>query len=369
MLPGSSMVLAGAPNPAFLPTAFNVSANATIDGATLNAAAGVVSDTGDVVVEGGATVTALQTSVDVFGSGTGTLTLTGSLTTWHDITNAIAAGTGTFTTGGMFLSGIGAELIVSDAAALTEGGAATVGVGSSATIESGGVWTIGTGLNIGYQSDTTVAVLSGGTIDDTGSYDLIGGSSDETSTATVDGTGSMWDTSGLLTIGGSGTGDLTVSNDAVVSAASLVVGQQQGADGTLTIESGGIVDATGDGFGAIQVGAVAGSTGTVYVDAGSTLEVTGAADPNNYVLSIGQSGMSGSIAAASGAVYVSGTGALLTTNDNPASVGSSGTGALSVTDGATAQFGVSPDSSAADAALAVGRSSSSSGIVTHWRWK
>ena len=78
-------------------------------------------------------------------------------------------------------------------------------------------------------------------------------------------TRSTWSTSGAFIVGNSGSGRLTVSNYAEVSAAVyFAVGQLNGSIGRATIESGGIVVSTGQ----IIVGNTAGSDGVVYVQGG-----------------------------------------------------------------------------------------------------
>ena len=87
------------------------------------------------------------------------------------------------------------------------------------------------------------------------------------------------------------------------------------------------------------VGQNAGSTGTLQILNGGTAKST-QAPGNNQVFQIGNNGTSGTLAAASGNVLVSGAGSLLNLNGNGFAVGNVGVGDLTVAAGATVEAGV-----------------------------
>ena len=190
---------------------------------------------------------------------------------------------------------------------------------------------------------------------------------------------------GYLTVGGGaatsvlagGVGSLTIESNAAMTVDSgASVGQAAGSQGTVAVSSGGswTVDGNGlivgqSGTGSLTVGAATGtstvsvdgpiyvgqdtdSSGTVTINAGGTLEDTEPSQSANYLVQIGYMG--------TGAVTVSGTGALLNTNVNPTTIGWAGTGSLTVSDGGTVDVGT-PDSS--NAGLSLGRGGTGSVTV------
>jgi T5SS/PEP-CTERM-associated repeat protein len=78
--------------------------------------------------------------------------------------------------------------------------------------------------------DGKLTVQDGGTVESDGSLDIVGHISD--GAVTIDGTGSLWKSLGIITVGGSGAGTLTVENAGTVSSKGTsysAVGQSAGA--------------------------------------------------------------------------------------------------------------------------------------------
>ncbi len=340
----------------YIPLAAIIDGNADINGGTFNASSGEVDISGQVTAEAGATASALITTVEAGGSLAGTLTVEGPATSWSNVASSvpIVENGGTYSTGGLGIVGAGAELIAKDSATVNQ---AYVGIGDggSANISSGA--TVDGPFTDIYDGGSLTITDANTAWSDTASGNYL--------SFLLSGAGSTLTLSDDATLTDAGFAYIGDACAATVEAGGVwTVASGLSVGGTLTIETGGTVDVTG---GAIAVGDYAGSSGIVYVDAGSTLEATGTSTPTIYELAIGANGSStlnGTVTpAATDTIYVSGTGALLTTDGNPASVGSGGTGTLSVTGGATAIFGVTPDSSSANAALAVGNTGNGNVIV------
>ncbi len=101
--------------------------------------------------------------------------------------------------------------------------------------------------------------------------------------------------------------------------------------GALTIGSGATIATPG---GVIDVGANAGNVVTLAISGGGLLEETAADSPSSYIMNIGVAGASGSLAAASASVLVTGTGSLLDLAFNGIEIGNSGgSGSVTVSQG------------------------------------
>lgn len=114
----------------------------------------------------------------------------------------------------------------------------------------------------------TLAIANGGSI--TTGAGIIGNSVGSSGTVTVAGQGSSWaTTSSRITVGGSGTGTLAISDGGQVSGSSVTVGQNSGSTGTVTVTG---ADSLWTVFGSITVGGQ--GTGTVTVADGGTVTTT-----------------------------------------------------------------------------------------------
>lgn len=263
-------------------------------------------------VEGGGTpaqmtVTASGTVSDtssVLNSGPtsfGSLTLTGSGTSWTDAGDP----TDTLTTRGYMLvgyNGIGgaapyagaASLTIGNGATLTEAAYANIGQSANsagiANVVSGGVWHIGlaTGgyLDVGFYGAGTLDISAGGTV-------AVGG------VGTFVSNGSTY-TGGGIGIGhrGGSSGALNVTGGVLTSGAGIGVGE--GGVGELTVSSGGAVTVTAGGIG---VGLSAAVPGAVFVSgAGSEITTTG----TRGGIAVGKAGPGSMTIADGGAVTIAG---------------------------------------------------------------
>jgi T5SS/PEP-CTERM-associated repeat protein len=235
----------------------------------------------------------------------GSLTLTGTGTTWTDAGDPAD----TNTTRGYMLVGNNAaspntpaapfagaaQLLVENGASLTEATYARIGNSAdsagNATITSGAIWTIGSSvtggfLNVGNAGSGTLTVSAGATVDvksGTGTFSSngttftglgIGVANDAGSSGaiTVDGSTSLLETLDSMGVGRVGQGELIIQNSgsvAIGNGGTNGIGVGNSGQGTLLIQSGGKLSA--DGLGIAQD---VGGTGTVTVTgSGSTLTV------------------------------------------------------------------------------------------------
>lgn len=300
----------GAPNPATINAAGAVARKVTLgsgagQSGTLNVAGGALSGvttltvgdygSGTVAISGGGTLGAntVYLAVDPGGSGTATVSGSGSKLT----TNSLYAGMD---------AGASAHVTVQDgaqlSATLTVLGYYDATAAGTLTVTGG---TAGTGsLTVGERGKGTFT-LNGGATGTSGSVTL-GSNATGTGIVNVSGSGTTWAT-GTLTVGTTGAGTLTISdgakvtstqnntliapafigdsatvtgtgskwtitgNPAGMSQAVLVIGSKAGATGSLTVADGGKAEiaATASGtngnFQQIRMGLSAGSTGVLKV--------------------------------------------------------------------------------------------------------
>jgi T5SS/PEP-CTERM-associated repeat protein len=271
--------------------------------------------------------------------------------TFDDATLASAAATLSVGAGYSALAAAGASLTLQDGSSATVLGA-VIGQGASGTLTVTGSSTF-----------STVANASLNTTSGTSGYLTIGQQS-TTSNGTTDGNGTLIVTSNGTVNVGSGfiigldqgsIGSATIASGGTISAQGgyTTIGAEGGSFGSLVVSSGGTFSL---GANSIAVGNQAGSVGSLTVSSGGTFTVTEAPQAANYVLEIGENATSGVFVNASGTVTVTGSGALLTTNDNPIAVGLGGTGVLNVLSGGTVSAGTTND--ATIAAISLGRAGS-----------
>ncbi|WP_274426174.1 autotransporter-associated beta strand repeat-containing protein, partial [Chelativorans sp. YIM 93263] len=254
-----------------------------------------------------------------------------------------------------------------------------VGSGGTVTVTgSGSTWTNSGKLRVGSAGDGTLIIKDGGKVSNLDGS--IGTGAGHTSTATVSGDGSTWTNSGNLTIGNYGTGTLTIDDGGKVSADHVVLGLNSGSgtvnlngstgsgrgvletayvansgDGTVALNfDGGILRATENqasylqNFGDITLG-----TGGLWFDTNS-FDISIGADttfsgtssinkigPGTLSLIGDNSGFTGATTVSGGTLLVgdtSGSGTLggTVTVENGGTVGGSGTiGAVTLASGAT----------------------------------
>ena len=158
-----------------------------------------------------------------------------------------------------------------------QAGVGTVTVDDGADFDTTGGLLVGSsGGGVGtlkVQNGSTVT--SGGTI-----FSSVGSLAGSQGTVTIDGPNSTWHVNQTLSVGGDGTGAVTVDQGTITAsgadgatATGLEVGGAQGGTGTLTVRNGGTFESAG-AFD--YIGRGEGSQGTVSVDgAGSLWESTG----------------------------------------------------------------------------------------------
>ena len=162
-----------------------------------------------------------------------------------------------------------------DTPALTVGaqfkGSLDIGAGGSVTDTVAGSF-----VNIGQDAGATgtLAISGGGKFSDRSTGDLLGNSAGASGVATVNGAGSNWTTTAIVTVGNLGDGTLTLSSGGSLDAADVTVGNNyNGAPGstltgTATIESGSSLMTTGSYD---EIGGNVGATGTVTVDGSGSI--------------------------------------------------------------------------------------------------
>ena len=206
---------------------------------------------------------------------------------WNDNTNAlnpalaapVAADVVQFLAGGGTVTGSGTV------AALQFGGPAPWDVASGASLSAT------KGVTVGQGGTAALLVKGGASINGLGPSDIISGAAGSAGLVTVDGTRSGWKSAGELTVGDVGGGSLTISNSASVSAAAtalvsaMVLGAGAGGNGTLLV--------TGAGSRARLVGQLnvgASGTGSLTVAQQATVVSGGSTLSPGQGIDIGQAG-------------------------------------------------------------------------------
>ena len=308
--------------------------------------------TGSLIISDGGAVSDTEGYVGLNSGSNGTVTVTGTGSTW---TNSAYLNVGVSGTGSLTISDGGAVSNTYGLVGVEEGSSGTVTVTGT-----GSRWTNSSHLYVGYYGTGSLTVSDGGEVSNTIGY--VGYYSGSSGTVSVTGTGSTWNNSSYLFIGNSGT--LTVSNGGAVSnTATGYVGYYSGSSGTVSVTGTGstwtnssslIVGRSGTGSltisdgGAVSntngyVGFAAGSSGTVIVTGtgstwtnSSTLYIA-ATGTGSLTVSDGGAvnnthGYVGYNAGSSGTVTVTGTGSTWN-NSSYLFIGNSGTGSLTISDG------------------------------------
>ena len=200
-------------------------------GATaLNLAVGQ-NGTGMLVIQNGGTLTdAFGTIGNLLGSQ-GTVTVSGTGSTWTNIGTLVVGGLGTGT------------LTIQNGGTVNSSGGGSVGLsaGSTGTVlvtGPGSIWnnSPGGGLNIGSFGTGSLTIINGGTvINNTAFTANIGEGAGSLGTVRVAGAASTWSNSSGVNIGNLGTGTLTIAEGGVVTAPTIVIATNAGAIGTLNI--------------------------------------------------------------------------------------------------------------------------------------
>lgn len=228
------------------------------------------SGSGSLVVQSGATISGSGSQLGSGGGSIGTATITGTGSSW---TEAASFTVGNFGTGTLNISNGGEMSIASSAFVAGQGNSnGTVNVSGS-----GSTWTIGADLAVGNLGNGTVSVLSGGQVTANAVRLGVLSSASTKGTLNISGSGSKLTANGAFQLGVSAPGTATISN-----GGTLVTG----ADATFAVNSTGSGDltVTGDGSlwentGNILLG-LSGS-GTLTVSNGATVTTTGELNIND----------------------------------------------------------------------------------------
>ena len=153
---------------------------------------------------------------------------------------------------------------------------------STATVNGrGSIWNASSSLHVGYTGSGEVSISNGGSLKSSGS-DCIGSLSNTASgTVTVDGTGSTWSSDTSLTVGVSGNGTLNVINGGSVNSGYSCLGHNSGSSGEATVEGAGSTWTCNSNLAVGSAG-----TGTLNIFDGGRVSVSGAtyvAGPENTI--------------------------------------------------------------------------------------
>jgi fibronectin-binding autotransporter adhesin len=208
----------------------------------------------DSVTVGSSTLTSYATAIG-WSSGSNNVTVNGSGSYWTNTATIYVGYTGSSN-----------SLVISDSATVDNGGSLVVGYSAnsknnSLSLQSNSILNVASKLTVGWSGSGNSMLIQGGSQVTSGSGNISLTNSGSNNSVIVDGTGSLWSVSGSLGIGGSGAGTLTVTNGAMVTAASLNV-----ANGSINISSNSVVDI---GNANTQ------SAGGVYLGGGSILGTLG----------------------------------------------------------------------------------------------
>jgi T5SS/PEP-CTERM-associated repeat protein/autotransporter-associated beta strand protein len=212
--------------------------------------------------------------LEVGGSGTGVLEITGSGLVTNDDG---FAGYNPGSNGSVTVSGTGSEwknlglLVIGEYGSGTlavsghglvsssSGYIGDVGVGAVTVSGSGSDWDVAGDLYVGNYGSGTLAVTGSGLV--TGTIGYIGDEAGSTGSVTVSGSGSKWTNTGNVYVGASGTGTLLIQGGGVVSGDNGYIGFGSGSTGSATVSGTGskwslLADLfVGDsGFGSLYVG-------------------------------------------------------------------------------------------------------------------
>lgn len=268
----------------------------------------------------------ISSSEDFTKLGTGTLALTGSSNTLHElyvdegtliirgVTAVLDQGTGSSPGSGDFYvaktAGSTATLLLENGATLnsrfTIVGNEALSTGY-ATVGADSTWTVRAGLVLGWSGNAEVEVLSGGTLETLASGTTLARESGSAATVTVTGVDALWDSTGqIVTVGTGGEAKLYVNAGGEVRARSLNIGSyldasvqgngevevtgpdskitlntllgvgNSGGEGSLLISGGGKVTSANSRIGGSTVVGIPNGTGHITVtDADSSLALTG----------------------------------------------------------------------------------------------
>lgn len=212
---------------------------------------------GTLTISDGGTASTRYAYIGYDSGSTGSVTITGPNSSWTTNSTDLYVG----------LYGTGTLLIEDGADVLSDSGSIGYGSISEGTVTvtgSGSTWDIdGSYLDIGVDGTGTLAVADGAVVTTTG-YIYVGHYTSSEGTVTVTGDGSQLSTDLNVSVGFRGTGTLTVADGATVTAGSgsrtVAIATLSGSTGTLNI--GAAAGATAVAAGMIEAATIAFGSGT-----------------------------------------------------------------------------------------------------------
>ena len=198
------------------------------------------------ITGGGVVSSTYSASIGYNAGSTGVVTVDGTGSTWNNSANVNVGYDGR---GTLNITGGGA---VNNATGCIGGAASSTGTG---TVDgTGSTWNNSGDVYVGYNGRGTLNITGGGAVNNTNGY--IGMNSGSTGVVTVDGASSTasstWANSGGLWVGGSGRGTLKITGGGTVSNTDgAFVGSNPGGTGVVTVDGTG---STWNNSGYLQLG-------------------------------------------------------------------------------------------------------------------
>lgn len=289
----------------------------------------------ETILSNGTTTTSGGMGVGQVAGGTGTVLVSGTGSQLSTLNGFSVGGGGqglfSILNGGTVLVKAGSVSVGTTAGATSSGTIVVGGSGSAAAL----TYAAGTGgLTVGSASRGTLIVGDGGSVNlNTSGFLTVGSATGSSGTIVVGGTTAAAviniGTAGL-TVGNSGAGVVTANSLGTIAVTgtlgtSIMVGQNSGASGTLTVNGGLVTEGTSST--GMTVGLNSGASGGAVVQSGGSLVLGG----GGLVL--------GANAGAAGTVSVNGAGSALRVVTAGINAGSSGAGTVSIANGGSAGVG------------------------------
>ena len=223
-----------------------------------------VSGTGTLSLQNAGTMaTAGTVKLGSLLGANGTVTIAGIDSNWTQSSSLIIGDAGD---AGLTVQSSGA---MSTAGGVTIGNAAT-GVGTGIVTGTDSVWSMLSGLQVGVSGLGNFVASAGGRVSTSGTTN-VGGNVGSEGNVVITGTGSRWSSAGI-TLGNAGIGNLTVSSGGVVnSSGSVTLASLATGAGKATVSG---TDSAWNITGALSIAEL--GTGTLTVDSGGSLAATGA---------------------------------------------------------------------------------------------
>lgn len=294
----------------------------TIGDALVSGTGSTWTTTGGLLVGGGGVGT-----LDVMDGGfvqSGTATIANLASASGSSVNVDGAGSQWSVLGDLYLGASGSGTLNVTDDGNVELGAAYLGyttAGSGAIVVDDATLSITDRIGVGYNGTGTMTIRNGATVEADGA--ILGWNAAATGTATVTGAGSRWDNTGTLYVGNLGDGVLTIADGAAVTSTDGYVGTENGSDSELLVSGAG---SSWTMNGAFFAGHNAGAEGTVTIASGGSISSL--------------QGILGDLSGSVGTMTVTGAGSTWSAIVDPSvlysgdlNVGRHGTGYLSVLNG------------------------------------